>query len=109
MCVCYCITVKTFPQAQRPDELSIRTDEELEVLEWDDGDGWSKGRNTSGQEGYFPQTYVRAVSPSSSPRSSSVQQIQQLMNSHLSGPLQDLGSEVSQKSIVSIEGLDEIL
>ena len=82
-------------QAQRPDELSIRTDEELEVLEWDDGDGWSKGRNHSGQEGYFPQTYVRAVSPSSSPRSSSVQQVQQLINSHLGGPLQELGSEVS--------------
>ena len=82
-------------QAQRPDELSIQTDEELEVLEWDDGDGWSKGRNQSGKDGYFPQTYVRAVSPSSSPRSS-VQHVQQMINSHLSGPLQDLGSEVSQ-------------
>lgn len=82
------------PQAQRPDELTIRTDEELEVLEWDDGDGWSKGRNHSGKEGYFPQTYVRAVSPSSSPRSSSIQQIQDMMNSHLTGPLQELSTQV---------------
>ena len=85
-----------FPhQAQRADELTIRTDEELEVMEWDDGDGWSKGRNQSGQEGYFPQTYVRAVSPSSSPRTS-VQHIHQLMNSHLdssAGPLQQLASQ----------------
>ena len=84
------------PQAQRPDELSIRTDEELEVIEWDDGDGWSKGRNHGGQEGYFPQTYIRAVSPSSSPRSS-VQQVQQMMNTRLSnciGPLQQLASQV---------------
>ena len=90
-----CLMCRCVSQAQRSDELSIRTDDELEVLEWDDGDGWSKGRNKSGQEGYFPQTYVRAVSPSSSPRSS-VQQFQQVMNSHLEGPLQDLGSEVRQ-------------
>ena len=87
-------------QAQRPDELSIKIDEELEVLEWDDGDGWSKGRNQSGLEGYFPQTYVRAVSPSSSPRSSSIQQVQLMINSHLTGPLQDLGSEVSRTYMI---------
>ena len=54
-------------QAQRSDELNITKDEELEVLEWDDGDGWCKGKNKSGQEGYFPQSYVQSISRSSSP------------------------------------------
>ena len=38
------------------------------MIEWDDGDGWSRGKNKFGQEGYFPQSYVQAtnVSPVSS-------------------------------------------
>ena len=56
-----------FTQAQREDELDISSDDELEVLEWDDGDGWCKGRNKQGKEGYFPQSYVRAVSRPPSP------------------------------------------
>ena len=59
-------------QAQRPDELGIRVDEELEVLEWDDGDGWCKGRNGDGVEGYFPQSYVQPSSRSSSPQNVTV-------------------------------------
>ena len=56
-------------QAQRPDELDILSDEELEVLEWDDGDGWSKGKNKQGKEGYFPQSYVKSLSRPNSPTS----------------------------------------
>ena len=56
-----------YPQAQRPDELDIVSDEELEVIEWDDGDGWSKGKNKQGVQGYFPQSYVRALSRPNSP------------------------------------------
>ena len=55
-------------KAQRDDELNIQTDEELDVLEWDDGDGWCKGRNKSGKEGFFPQSYVQAISLPSSPQ-----------------------------------------
>lgn len=55
------------PQAQRMDELDITTDEELEVLEWDDGDGWCRGRNKNRQEGFFPQSYVQPSSRASSP------------------------------------------
>ena len=58
-------------QAKRDDELEIRTDDELEVLEWDDGDGWTRGRNSSGHEGYFPQSYVKASN--SSPQRSPLQ------------------------------------
>ncbi len=54
-------------QAQRQDELDILSDEELEILEWDDGDGWSKGRNKQGQEGYFPRGYVKPISRPNSP------------------------------------------
>lgn len=63
----HCIAMYSY-QAQRSDELDIHTDDELEVLEWDDGDGWSKGKNKNGQEGYFPQSYVQAVSRVSSPQ-----------------------------------------
>ena len=62
----------TLLQAQRPDELGIKVDEELEVLEWDDGDGWCKGRNGDGVEGYFPQSYVQPSSRSSSPQNVTV-------------------------------------
>ena len=62
----------SFPQAQRPDELDIHTDEELDVIEWDDGDGWCKGRNKLSKEGYFPQSYVQAASgPATPPKTSS--------------------------------------
>lgn len=56
-----------FLQAQRPDEMKIAEGEDLEVIEWDDGDGWTKGRNKSGQEGYFPQSYVQPISRPPSP------------------------------------------
>ena len=42
-------------------------EEVLEILEWDDGDGWCKGKNKLGREGYFPQSYVQPSSRSSSP------------------------------------------
>lgn len=55
----------SYNKAQRSDELDITTDEELDVMEWDDGDGWCKGRNKTGTEGYFPQSYVQALTTSS--------------------------------------------
>lgn len=62
----YCTVLYSY-SAQREDELAIVEGEELEELEWDDGDGWCKGRNKSGQEGYFPQSYVQPTSRPSSP------------------------------------------
>ncbi|XP_064404810.1 F-BAR and double SH3 domains protein 2-like [Halichondria panicea] len=57
--------------AQRFDELSIVQDEEIEIVEWDDGDGWCKGRNKAGSEGFLPHSYLQArtsgTSRSSSP------------------------------------------
>ena len=52
------------------DELGITKDEELEILEWDDGDGWCRGRNKAGKDGYFPQSYVQSI-PNTTSRSSS--------------------------------------
>ena len=37
------------------------------MVEWEDGDGWCKGKNRSGVEGYFPQSYVQPTSRPSSP------------------------------------------
>lgn len=59
--------IHTHTQAQREDELDVAPEEVLEVLEWDDGDGWCKGKNKLGKEGYFPQSYVQPSSRSSSP------------------------------------------
>ncbi len=60
-----------FFQAQRHDELSIVQDEEIEIIEWDDGDGWCKGRNKAGSEGFLPHSYIQArangISRSTSP------------------------------------------
>ena len=61
------IHTHTHTQAQREDELDVTPEEILEVLEWDDGDGWCKGKNKLGKEGYFPQSYVQPSSRSSSP------------------------------------------
>ena len=52
------------------DELEIVENDSLEVLEWDDGDGWCKGRDKSGREGYFPQSYVQPASRPASPGAS---------------------------------------
>lgn len=66
-----CFTcIITYIQAQRPDELDIVEGEELEVLEWDDGDGWCKGKNSGSREGYFPQSYVQPISRPTSPTAS---------------------------------------
>ena len=63
----------SFAQSQRDDELDISQEEVLEVLEWDNGDGWCKGSNKWGKEGFFPQSYVQpSSSPSSSPNATPI-------------------------------------
>ena len=57
----------SFAQSQREDELDISQEEILEVLEWDNGDGWCKGRNKLGKEGFVPQSYVQLSSIPLSP------------------------------------------
>lgn len=45
-------------QAQNPDELTIVENEQLEVIEEGDGDGWLRARNFRGEEGYVPHNYL---------------------------------------------------
>ncbi|XP_065886224.1 F-BAR and double SH3 domains protein 2-like isoform X3 [Dysidea avara] len=59
----FCVALYDY-KARAADELDITTSEKLEVTEWDDGDGWCKGRNKYGKEGYFPQSYVSAMEES---------------------------------------------
>lgn len=47
-------------QAQNPDELTIVASEELTILGEGDGDGWLRARNSAGQEGFVPCTYLDA-------------------------------------------------
>ena len=49
-------------QAQNPDELTIVASEELQILGEGDGDGWLRARNSAGQEGFVPCTYLDTFS-----------------------------------------------
>lgn len=46
--------------AQNPDELTIVAGEELDILGEGDGDGWLRARNSVGQEGFVPCTYLES-------------------------------------------------
>lgn len=48
-------------QAQNHDELTIKAGEILFVLNPDVGGGWMEGRNSAGQTGIFPQSYVEII------------------------------------------------
>ncbi|XP_072171194.1 F-BAR and double SH3 domains protein 2-like [Diadema setosum] len=58
--------------AQRDDELTIRENDVLELIEESEGDGWVKARNQRGEMGYVPENYIEVekqrLSFSSSPR-----------------------------------------
>ncbi|GFX66224.1 protein nervous wreck [Trichonephila clavipes] len=47
--------------ATNSDELSFVEQEELELINEGDGDGWVMARNYRGEEGYIPQNYVEVV------------------------------------------------
>ncbi|BEI83227.1 hypothetical protein CcaverHIS002_0310950 [Cutaneotrichosporon cavernicola] len=57
--VLYVTAIHTFV-AEHADELEFQGGDRIEVLERDEafGDGWWKGRNTKGDEGLFPATYI---------------------------------------------------
>ncbi|XP_070554041.1 F-BAR and double SH3 domains protein 2-like isoform X2 [Ptychodera flava] len=48
-------------QAQRDDELTITQNESLEIIEESEGDGWIRGRNSAGDVGYFPESYIEII------------------------------------------------
>ncbi|KAL9973934.1 hypothetical protein ACROYT_G020455 [Oculina patagonica] len=58
-----CVALYNF-DATDSEELTIAEGEELEIIERD-GEGWCKGRNKSGQVGFFPESYVE-VGPTAS-------------------------------------------
>lgn len=59
--------------ASASDELSLRLDDRIEIIEKDElyGDGWWKGTNDNGQSGIFPKDYVYVAHREDSPHSSS--------------------------------------
>ncbi|KAG8200260.1 hypothetical protein JTE90_021915 [Oedothorax gibbosus] len=57
-------------EATNSDELSFVEQEELELINEGDGDGWVMARNYRGEEGYIPQNYVEVQEVPSSGTSS---------------------------------------
>ncbi|XP_042896047.1 protein nervous wreck [Parasteatoda tepidariorum] len=55
-----CVALFSY-EATNSDELSFVEQEELELINDGDGDGWVMARNYRGEEGYIPQNYVEVV------------------------------------------------
>ncbi|GFU35105.1 protein nervous wreck [Nephila pilipes] len=55
-----CVALFSY-EATNSDELSFVEQEELELINEGDGDGWVMARNYRGEEGYIPQNYVEVV------------------------------------------------
>ncbi|XP_059161217.1 F-BAR and double SH3 domains protein 2-like isoform X2 [Physella acuta] len=53
----YCKALYEFV-ASNYDEMTIKAEEDLELIADGDGEGWVKAKNSLGQEGYIPETYV---------------------------------------------------
>ncbi|KAH9523344.1 F-BAR and double SH3 domains protein 2, partial [Bulinus truncatus] len=53
----YCKALYDF-SASNYDEMTIKAEEDLELIADGDGEGWVKAKNSLGQEGYIPETYV---------------------------------------------------
>ncbi|XP_068718936.1 F-BAR and double SH3 domains protein 2-like [Montipora capricornis] len=85
-----CVALYNY-DATNADELTITEGEELEILE-KDGDGWCRGRNKSGQIGYFPESYVETESTAIQPSSAASPK-----NSCTDGPFS--GSSVNSQNI----------
>ncbi|GIX72754.1 protein nervous wreck [Caerostris extrusa] len=64
-----CVALFSY-EATNTDELSFVEQEELELINEGDGDGWVMARNYRGEEGYIPQNYVEVVEPQASESSS---------------------------------------
>lgn len=57
-------------EALNSDELGFVEQEELEIIDEGEGDGWIKARNYKGEEGFIPQNYVEIIEvPSGDPSS----------------------------------------
>ncbi|GFN81506.1 F-bar and double sh3 domains protein 2-like [Plakobranchus ocellatus] len=54
-------------EASNYDEMTIKGNEDLELIADGDGEGWVKAKNSLGQEGYIPETYVDLGGLSASP------------------------------------------
>ncbi|XP_055939388.1 protein nervous wreck-like isoform X2 [Argiope bruennichi] len=64
-----CVALFSY-EATNSDELSFVEQEELELINEGDGDGWVMARNYRGEEGYIPQNYVEIVEPQAAESSS---------------------------------------
>jgi len=52
-----CRAVYTF-DAQSEGSIQMQEDEEFEVIELDQGDGWTRVRRENGEEGFVPSSYI---------------------------------------------------
>lgn len=58
VCKQYASVVLLTPPGQNEGTLLMKENEVLYIIEEDKGDGWTRARKQSGEEGYVPTSYV---------------------------------------------------
>ncbi|CAL1531399.1 unnamed protein product [Lymnaea stagnalis] len=77
--------------ASNYDEMTIKAEEDLELVADGDGEGWVKAKNSLGQEGYIPETYVDLGGLSTAPAPLGVE----AMNA-INATVSDMGTQDQQ-------------
>uniref|UniRef100_A0A2C9KF67 SH3 domain-containing protein n=1 Tax=Biomphalaria glabrata TaxID=6526 RepID=A0A2C9KF67_BIOGL len=83
----YCKALYDFV-ASNYDEMTIKAEEDLELIADGDGEGWVKAKNSLGQEGYIPETYVDLGGLSTAPTPLGVEALNAI-NTSMNSPAQN--------------------
>lgn len=54
--LCFCVCV---PTATNEGSVPMSENEEMQILEEDQGDGWTRVRKSDGSEGFVPSSYIQ--------------------------------------------------
>ncbi|KAK0047821.1 F-BAR and double SH3 domains protein 2-like isoform X3 [Biomphalaria pfeifferi] len=85
----YCKALYDFvASASNYDEMTIKAEEDLELIADGDGEGWVKAKNSLGQEGYIPETYVDLGGLSTAPTPLAVEALNAI-NTSMNSPAQN--------------------
>lgn len=62
-------------QATNPDELGMEENEDIEVIGDGDGDGWVQAKDSRGNVGFIPESYIRVLDQSGSTQAAAAESI----------------------------------